>query len=68
MISTTYANRPRLRPKFRRIISRVPSLMLALGALMAAKLLLWPPAEAQAFCGFYVGRAARNFTIMPPRS
>jgi hypothetical protein len=24
---------------------------------MAATLLLWPPAEAQAFCGFYVGRA-----------
>lgn len=31
--------------------------MLALGALTAATLALWPPAEAQAFCGFYVGRA-----------
>jgi hypothetical protein len=31
--------------------------MLALGALMAATLALWPPADAQAFCGFYVGRA-----------
>lgn len=28
-----------------------------LGALTAASLMLWPPAEAQAFCGFYVGRA-----------
>jgi hypothetical protein len=36
---------------------RARSLMLALGALMAAMLALWPPAEAQAFCGFYVGRA-----------
>jgi len=31
--------------------------MLALGALTAAMLALWPPAEARAFCGFYVGRA-----------
>ncbi|HVA84231.1 MAG TPA: DUF2330 domain-containing protein [Candidatus Binataceae bacterium] len=31
--------------------------MLALGALTAAILALWPPAEAGAFCGFYVGRA-----------
>jgi hypothetical protein len=31
--------------------------MLALGVLTAAMLALWPPAEAQAFCGFYVGRA-----------
>ena len=30
---------------------------LALGALAAAILVLWPPAEARAFCGFYVGRA-----------
>jgi hypothetical protein len=31
--------------------------MLALGALMAVSTVLWPPAEAWAFCGFYVGRA-----------
>jgi hypothetical protein len=31
--------------------------MLALTALTAAMLALWPPAEARAFCGFYVGRA-----------
>jgi hypothetical protein len=31
--------------------------MLSLGVLTAAILGLWPPAEAQAFCGFYVGRA-----------
>ncbi len=31
--------------------------MLSLGVLTAAMLALWPPAEAQAFCGFYVGRA-----------
>ena len=28
-----------------------------MGALLAAALILWPPAEAEAFCGFYVGRA-----------
>jgi hypothetical protein len=31
--------------------------MLALGVLTAVSAVLWPPAEAQAFCGFYVGRA-----------
>jgi hypothetical protein len=31
--------------------------MLALGALTAVSTVLWPAAEAQAFCGFYVGRA-----------
>jgi len=31
--------------------------VLALRALLAAILMLWPPADAQAFCGFYVGRA-----------
>jgi hypothetical protein len=31
--------------------------MLAFGALTAATLILWPPADAAAFCGFYVGRA-----------
>ena len=31
--------------------------MLALCALTAAILASWPPAEARAFCGFYVGRA-----------
>jgi hypothetical protein len=31
--------------------------MLALGVLTAAISALWPQAEAQAFCGFYVGRA-----------
>jgi hypothetical protein len=31
--------------------------MLVLGALIAATLMLWPLAEAAAFCGFYVGRA-----------
>ncbi len=36
---------------------RALSLMLALGALTAAILASWPPAEARAFCGFYVGRA-----------
>ena len=28
-----------------------------MGALLAAILTSWPPAEARAFCGFYVGRA-----------
>jgi hypothetical protein len=31
--------------------------VLALGVLTAAILMSWPPAEAHAFCGFYVGRA-----------
>ena len=53
MVSMTSTNRAALR----RIAGRAGSLMLALGALMAAMLALWPPAEAQAFCGFYVGRA-----------
>src|SRR5260370_35697288 len=53
MVSMTSTNRTALR----RIAGRARSLMLALGALMAAMLALWPPAEAQAFCGFYVGRA-----------
>ena len=61
MVPMTSANqsrlRPKLRPGFRRTAARVPSLMLALGVLTAAMLALWPPAEAQAFCGFYVGRA-----------
>ena len=52
---------PRLRPKFRtrlrRAATRATSLILALGALTAAMLALWPSAEARAFCGFYVGRA-----------
>ena len=57
MVSMTSANRPRLRPRFRRTATRFPWLMLALGALTAAILMLWPPVEARAFCGFYVGRA-----------
>ena len=44
------------RPSFRRV-KRTLSARLALGALAAAILVLWPPAEARAFCGFYVGRA-----------
>jgi len=57
MVSMTSANRPRLRPRFRRTATRFPWLMLAVGALTAAILMLWPPVEARAFCGFYVGRA-----------
>ena len=53
MVSTTFANRPRL---LQRAAGALP-LILALGVLTAAMLALWPPAEAQAFCGFYVGRA-----------
>src|SRR5258708_38793504 len=53
MVSTTSANRLPLR----RPAARAASLMLAFGALTAATLILWPPADAAAFCGFYVGRA-----------
>ena len=53
MISMTSTNGPSLR----RTAGRAGSLILSLAALLAAMLALWPPAEAQAFCGFYVGRA-----------
>src|SRR5260370_42110713 len=47
MVSMTSVNWLRENP------ARVPWLMLVLAAI----LMLWPPADAQAFCGFYVGRA-----------
>jgi hypothetical protein len=53
MVSMTSTNQAALR----RIAGRAGSLMLALSALIAAMLASWPTAEAQAFCGFYVGRA-----------
>ena len=39
------------------MVSRTSAYRLAVGALLAAILTSWPPAEARAFCGFYVGRA-----------
>ncbi len=57
MVSMTSPIRPTLRQRLRHTAARSASLSLALGALLAAALILWPPAEAEAFCGFYVGRA-----------
>ena len=56
MVPMTSAIWPTLRQRLD-IPARSASLSLALGALLAATLILWPPAEAHAFCGFYVGRA-----------
>jgi hypothetical protein len=43
--------------RLRRIAAGRAPLTAALGLLAAVALALWPPAEAAAFCGFYVGRA-----------
>ncbi len=59
MVSMRSVNRPRPRPNFRSSfrLTAARVRVLALRALLAAILMLWPPADAQAFCGFYVGRA-----------
>ena len=47
MVSMTSPIRPTLRQRLRHTAARSASLSLALGALLAAALILWPPAEAR---------------------